>query len=396
VLRYHRRWTELCDDVRDVLPFDVRVPKTSWNANMQSSPAHSQQLDDTCGGGNNNKLAIESSTTESPNGSVALSWASLSEISDDGFEWSPNARDPSGSDNMREYFSMELVEEDLLGKRARDRYSAVLLVEMEYYEGITLQEWLHDPSKRHGLASGSDEGTMGLFTQLIMALHELHSEGIVHRDVKPENIIISPSGQLKIIDFGLSRLRSSDVRQSWQVVFDEASRTAVGTPGYAPPEHCWIREAPAEMRKQVFEASSPRASGSASPSSDIFSAGVVFVELLMAAVRNGPAWGTAMERATAIQALRGGYAIALPKELRQLPAHASWSRRLIVRMLSCDAHARPSASEVLQEVAAGTCSRDRRNPYMGTSHTSSAQLSQLVKSPATTSRNPYVGFFTNH
>jgi len=54
----------------------------------------------------------------------------------------------------------------------------------------------------------------------------MHSQGIVHRDIKPENIMLSVTGELKIIDFGLSK----------QQVGGQKLKTIAGTPYYMAPE----------------------------------------------------------------------------------------------------------------------------------------------------------------
>jgi len=54
----------------------------------------------------------------------------------------------------------------------------------------------------------------------------MHSQGIVHRDIKPENIMLSISGELKIIDFGLSKIQEGTKKL----------KTIAGTPYYMAPE----------------------------------------------------------------------------------------------------------------------------------------------------------------
>lgn len=62
--------------------------------------------------------------------------------------------------------------------------------------------------------------------QIVMAIGHLHSKGIMHRDLKLENVLVSESGYLKIIDYGLAKL-SSDT---------SLAQTYCGTPEYLAPE----------------------------------------------------------------------------------------------------------------------------------------------------------------
>lgn len=61
--------------------------------------------------------------------------------------------------------------------------------------------------------------------QIVLAIGELHSKGIMHRDLKLENILIDERGYLKIIDYGLAKQMGSDLAQSY-----------CGTPEYLAPE----------------------------------------------------------------------------------------------------------------------------------------------------------------
>ena len=65
------------------------------------------------------------------------------------------------------------------------------------------------------------------FRSLFQAIHHCHTHGIVHRDLKPENLMIAGDGELKIIDFGLSR----DMKGTGGLLM-----TLVGSPYYIAPE----------------------------------------------------------------------------------------------------------------------------------------------------------------
>merc|ERR1719265_2015236 len=84
----------------------------------------------------------------------------------------------------------------------------MLVIQMELFEGVTLDRWLAEPALWCQGLRGPDslQGAMDLFRKMITGLAELHREGIIHRDVKPENILMSMTdGAVKIIDFGLAR-----------------------------------------------------------------------------------------------------------------------------------------------------------------------------------------------
>jgi len=95
-------------------------------------------------------------------------------------------------------------------------------VSMEYFGGSNLKEHL----KRSG--SLSILNAYQVFSQICDGLEAAHSQGVVHRDLKAQNILIGPTGQIKIIDFGLAR--------SVQLQGMTATGLIMGTPEYMAPE----------------------------------------------------------------------------------------------------------------------------------------------------------------
>ena len=93
---------------------------------------------------------------------------------------------------------------------------------MEYIEGITL--------KKHIISRGALEAEEILFLsrQILSALGHVHDRGIVHSDIKPQNIVIVGSGNVKLMDFGIAKTLTEQT--------DEITDIAVGTVQYVSPE----------------------------------------------------------------------------------------------------------------------------------------------------------------
>ena len=124
----------------------------------------------------------------------------------------------------------------------------VVYMAMEYVEGTELRDLLQ--GGRLDAAAAVD-----IAAQVAEGLAYAHARGIVHRDVKPANIMVSRDGPAKIMDFGIARMRASDVKTQTGML--------LGSPKYMAPE-------------QLL-------GGPVDPRCDIFSLGVVLYEALTGA-----------------------------------------------------------------------------------------------------------------
>jgi serine/threonine protein kinase len=122
---------------------------------------------------------------------------------------------------------------------------AIAFIAMEYVDGTGLGEYLNRKTRFEF------SQTCGIAAQLLRALEFAHDRGVVHRDIKPANLILTLKGVLKVADFGIARIDTSDLTMAG---------TVLGTPSYMSPEQCLAK--PTDQR------------------SDLFSAGVVLYELL--------------------------------------------------------------------------------------------------------------------
>ena len=120
----------------------------------------------------------------------------------------------------------------------------VAYIAMELLEGRSLQQVLKDERLTY-------EATAELVAQVADALDAAYQYKIVHRDVKPANVMIAPTGRAKLTDFGVARMESSSMTQTG---------AALGSPKYMSPE-------------QVLGLATD-------PRSDIFSLGVMLYEML--------------------------------------------------------------------------------------------------------------------
>ena len=117
---------------------------------------------------------------------------------------------------------------------AIEEYQGHAFIAMEYLDGMTLKDYI----LKHPL---DIDDISKLAIQIAEALSAAHSRGVVHRDVKPGNIIVSASGPVKVLDFGLAKLVDSQAGNVCTRSLTE-SHTVTGTLPYMSPEQLRGRE----------------------------------------------------------------------------------------------------------------------------------------------------------
>lgn len=122
----------------------------------------------------------------------------------------------------------------------------IQFIVMEYIDGITLKEFM----EQQGVLKWKD--SVHFIIQILRALQHAHDRGIVHRDIKPQNIMLFPDGTIKVMDFGIARF----AREEGKTISDKA----IGSVHYISPE---------QARGDVTD-----------EKSDIYSVGVMMYEML--------------------------------------------------------------------------------------------------------------------
>ncbi len=119
---------------------------------------------------------------------------------------------------------------------------------MEYIDGITLKEYIE------GQAEFKWKEAVHFTVQILRALQHAHDKGIVHRDIKPQNIMLLPDGTIKVADFGIARFSRQDMRTT------RSTDKAIGSVHYISPE---------QARGEITD-----------EKADIYSVGVMLYEML--------------------------------------------------------------------------------------------------------------------
>ncbi len=119
---------------------------------------------------------------------------------------------------------------------------------MEYIDGITLKEYID------GQETFKWKEAVHFTVQILRALQHAHDKGIVHRDIKPQNIMLLPDGTIKVTDFGIARFSRQDMRAT------RNTDKAIGSVHYISPE---------QARGEITD-----------EKADIYSVGVMLYEML--------------------------------------------------------------------------------------------------------------------
>src|SRR5262245_49859498 len=122
----------------------------------------------------------------------------------------------------------------MIHELTRDEHD--LMMVMEYVAGETLERII---SRIGGLGVPQ---AVAICDQVLDALDHAHMHGIVHRDLKPANLMITPSGDVKVMDFGIARIAGSEHLTT--------DGFMMGTPAYMSPEQ--VRGAEVDARMDLY------------------------------------------------------------------------------------------------------------------------------------------------
>ena len=141
----------------------------------------------------------------------------------------PEVMDPQSIERFKQEIRLarKIAHRNVVRNYDLGESDGMLYITMEYVEGTTLEKLLRQKGKLPiGVAL-----TVG--KQLLRALEAAHEMGVIHRDIKPQNIVVEPTGLVKVMDFGIARVAESKQQEAKGLT---AVGSVIGTPQYMSPE----------------------------------------------------------------------------------------------------------------------------------------------------------------
>jgi tRNA A-37 threonylcarbamoyl transferase component Bud32 len=215
-----------------------------------------------------------------------------------------------------------------------------LFVAMEFVAGPTLREWL-------ATKQPSWQQVVAVFRQVADGLAAVHEAGLVHRDVKPSNVLIGDDGRVRVLDLGLAAAGDEELIESTVALLETSSSfNRIGGPLTKTGERVGT---PAYMSREQF------LGFELTPASDIFSLSVALYEALH---------GTHPFMAETYHELQGNVMagrIVPPSSSSTVPA---WLHALVVQGLAADPKERPASMRALSD-ALGQAPKGVRRRWIG-------------------------------